>query len=46
VSQQADIFKVRLGFVEIKRRDRDTQRKRDIETEMTIKIPSKAGQPN
>ncbi len=34
-SQQADIFKVRLGLREIEVRDRDTLRKRDIETELT-----------
>jgi len=38
-------FKVRLGLGEIEGRDRDreTYKQRDIETELTIKIPSKAG---
>ncbi len=36
--QQTDMFKVRLGLGEIGRIDR--------EIELTIKIPSKAGEPN
>jgi hypothetical protein len=37
-------FKVRLGLGEIEGRDRDreTYKQRDKETELTIKIPSKA----
>ena len=50
--QQAGIFNVRLGLGVIEGRDRNTDRdtgrkreikKRDIETELTIKIQSKAG---
>jgi hypothetical protein len=50
--QQVGLFKVRLGLGEIEGRDRgERQRYRDIETkiietELTIKIPSKAGWPN
>ncbi len=29
-----------------KQRDRETKRQRNNETELTLKIPSKAGQPN
>jgi hypothetical protein len=38
-------FKVRLGLGEIEGRDREreTLKQRDVETELTIKIPSKAG---
>ncbi len=47
VGQQAGILKVRIGLGEIEGRDRDTidretNKQRDIETELTIKIPSKA----
>ncbi len=49
--QKAGIFKVRLGLGDTEGRDRETEiqrdiEKRDIETELTIKIPRKAGQPN
>jgi hypothetical protein len=38
------IFKVRLGLVETGiKRHRKTKKQRYIETELTIKIPSKAG---
>jgi hypothetical protein len=47
--QLAGIFKVRLGLGELEGRDRDTEiqrnretkKQKDIETELTIKIPSK-----
>jgi hypothetical protein len=43
--QQADIFEVRLGLGEIEGRYRDIEghRNEETETELTIKIPSKAG---
>ncbi len=46
--QPASIFKVRLGLGEIegKNREIEWQRKREIETELTNQIPSKAGSPN
>ena len=42
---QQVIFKVRLGLGEIegKDKDRETYKQRDIQTELTIKIPGKAG---
>jgi hypothetical protein len=47
VGQQACIFNVRLGLGEIegRYRDKETKKQRDIETEMTIKILKKPGQP-
>jgi hypothetical protein len=47
VGQQAGIFKVRIGLGEIEGRDRDTRdretnKQRDIETELTIKITREA----
>ncbi len=43
MGQQEGIFNVRLGLGEIEGTDGETLKQRDIETELTIKIPSKAG---
>jgi hypothetical protein len=44
VGQQASVFKVRFGRYRWEvHRDRETNKQRDITTELTIKIPSKAG---
>ncbi len=43
MGQQAGIFKLRLGLGEPEiQSDRETLKQRDIETELSLKIPSKA----